>query len=690
MKSERPSNFLLPGNKTPHRTNRSGEPTRRTFPAFLLVRVLVLTWLLPSYSAATNAPVTTLASVGNAVPGLVQVPVTVTGFSGIGAISLTLDYLYGGVQFVQGVPHPSLQGFVSGDQDLGNGKHRVTMGWFGTGTTLPDGSAIITLQFQYNTGNTALQFYDNGPSCEYADENFNVLDDIPQSSFYIDGAICGTLAAPGPVAGSSIVCQSQTGVSYSVPPVTNATGYAWTVPPGALIISGTNTNLILVDFSASAQSGVVTVQALNACGQGPAGQKPVTVVPLPVANAGPDQVIPYGTSTTLQASSGGTGIFAYHWTPESLVINPNNQSTQTVNLTSTSLFHLTVTESTAGCRNDDEVVVTITGGPLTGNPTAVPTVVCQGIPSQLFANAGGGSGNYTYSWSCTPPGNPPWSSGIANPVVSPSVTTVYTLSLSDGFNIATGSCQVTVLPLPTATISGGDTLCGPGHSTDLTVMLTGTPLWNLYYTNGVTTWFSPNINASPLILNVTEPGIYTLPAVTDANCTGTTSGSAPVAVNPIPPTPTIQVNGSELSSSGCCGNQWYREGLPIPGATGQSYLPLQTAHYYTIVTVDGCSSDTSNTIYFLMQGYEDASAGLYEVSPNPARDYIHFRAKTDDPAEGVLTLVSQSGTAVWTSRVNGLLSGSGMTIAVRQLSPGLYLLVYTGSGRSSTFRVIVR
>ena len=57
---------------------------------------------------AQNAPITTAATVGGAVPGTVAVPITVTGFNNIGAISLTIDYNYSVLHFVNGVLNSQL------------------------------------------------------------------------------------------------------------------------------------------------------------------------------------------------------------------------------------------------------------------------------------------------------------------------------------------------------------------------------------------------------------------------------------------------------------------------------------------------------------------------------------------------------------------------------------------------------
>jgi hypothetical protein len=72
----------------------------------------------------------------------------------------------------------------------------------------------------------------------------------------------------GTITGPSMVCQGTTASVYFVGQIMNVTGYAWTVPTGATIISGTNTNSITVDFSTTAVSGNITVRGTNACGSG--------------------------------------------------------------------------------------------------------------------------------------------------------------------------------------------------------------------------------------------------------------------------------------------------------------------------------------------------------------------------------------------------------------------------------------
>ena len=77
---------------------------------------------------------------------------------------------------------------------------------------------------------------------------------------------------------------------------------------------------------------------------------------------------------------------------------------------------------------------------------------------------------------------------------------------------------VTVNPLPTATISGGGTICD-GASRNLTVTFTGTGPYTFTYALGGVPQPPVATAANPYTLNVTAAGTYTIVNVSDANCT---------------------------------------------------------------------------------------------------------------------------------------------------------------------------
>ncbi|MBL7967500.1 MAG: T9SS type A sorting domain-containing protein [Prolixibacteraceae bacterium] len=201
--------------------------TRRiksVFQKFLLMGVFLF---IVFGLSATNAPITSIGSICNAVPGQqLTIPINITGFSNIGSFYLNLEYDYTKIQFISGQQNAALPGDYSmNDVDRGNGIHRIVMSWSGgiSGISLPDGSAIVNLVFKYISGSASLTWYTVGPYCKYTDKNVIALTDLPKTDFYLNGTVsssCGsapTIEANGPTSfceGGSVTLTSSPGVSY--------------------------------------------------------------------------------------------------------------------------------------------------------------------------------------------------------------------------------------------------------------------------------------------------------------------------------------------------------------------------------------------------------------------------------------------------------------------------------------------
>ncbi len=213
------------------------------------------------------------------------------------------------------------------------------------------------------------------------------------------------------------------------------------------------------------------------------GSTIVNVNPNPLAGAGQNTSIPYGTSTTLYGSAtGGSGNYSYYWTSNPPGFSSTNINPTVTNLTLTTIFSLIVTDNATGCVSEPaRVTISVTGSPLACNPVATPAILCKGEASKLHAMVGGGSGNYTYSWTSTPPG---FTSQVADPSVIPDETTSYYLTISDGFNTASGLVNVQVKPLPLILNWPADTTACIYEKVTLDA---GNPGSTYYWSNGATT-----------------------------------------------------------------------------------------------------------------------------------------------------------------------------------------------------------
>ncbi len=241
---------------------------------------------------------------------------------------------------------------------------------------------------------------------------------------------------------------------------------------------------------------------------------------LPVVDAGLNQTIANGTSTTLTGTvSSGTPPFTYSWTPAADVVNPSQLSTATVNLSATTVFTLNVTSNNTGCSASDDITVNVTGGALAVSAYASPTTICLGGQTVLTALPSGGSGTYSYSWS---PGSSLSDSTIANPTATPLATTTYTVTIDDGFNISTGTVTVTVNDLPAITFPAIADVCEDAAN----VALGATPVGGVYSGNG--------INGTNFVPSLAGVGTHTLTyTYTDGNgCVNSATQS--VTVNALP------------------------------------------------------------------------------------------------------------------------------------------------------------
>ncbi|SDN28794.1 hypothetical protein SAMN05421820_1071, partial [Pedobacter steynii] len=148
-------------------------------------------------------------------------------------------------------------------------------------------------------------------------------------------------------------------------------------------------------------------------------------------------------------------------------------------------------------------------------------------------------------------------------------------------------------PQPEVTIEGSTTFCA-GKSVKLTSSFSAGNQW---YRDG-----SPMAGEDKQILIVSDPGLYSV-VVKNLNGCSAISEEIEVFVNPVPGAADVEVTEGNLTfctgdqvilkSNKTAGNQWYKNGVIIDGATLQSYTANTSGTYTVVVTENGCPSPAS-------------------------------------------------------------------------------------------------
>ena len=494
---------------------------------------------------------------------------------------------------------------------------------------------------------------------------------------------CPLPAQPGAFTTStSAVCRGTSDVAYTVPNDPTVS-YTWAYSGTGAAITGSS-NSVTVSYSASATSGTLSVTATNSCGTSTARSLAITVNALPEVNAGTDVTIPFGTSTSLNATVTGTVPFTYSWSPAGQLVNALIEDPTTLNLTATTVFTLTATSTSTTCSASDQVTVNVTGGALSATATATPGTVCSGSAVVLSAGATGGSGAYSYSWTSLPAG---FTSSLASPTVNPTVNTTYYVTVNDGFNTVNSNVSVTVNPLPlqpgafttsTATVCRGTLNVAYTVPNDATVSYTwtysGTGAAITGSSNSVTISYSASATSGTLSVTATN------------SCGTSTARTLAVTVNPLPTAPVI----GTITQPGCI--------TPVTGSVSLSGLPavgdwvitrtpggttypgngttttittlLPGTYTFTVTNSNGCVSPSSLT------------ATINEIPPTPTAPVVG----TITPPTCILSTGSVELTGLpagsWTLiRYPGPVStvGTVPAIVISGLSPGTYNYTVTNS-----------
>ena len=326
--------------------------------------------------------------------------------------------------------------------------------------------------------------------------------------------------------------------------------YAYSDGTSPVTLTGITTNpyTIAVSPGVTKSYKITAVNDFNCTGTF-SGTPTVTVNPKPTAILTGTAVTCEGIAAKLSVGFTGTSPWTITYTDGT---TPMTISGITANPYKIFVTPNVATSYSLTAVNDANCVGTFSGNAnvtLNNLPTATLSgnaTICAGTSTNLsVVLTGAQPWNMTYTDGSTPV----TISGItASPYsfgVNPSTTKTYALTLVTDVNCTatslSGLPKVTVNSLPTATLSGNTTLC-EGTITNMSVSLTGTQPWNFTYFDGTTSKSISGVTTSPYVFSITPSATktYSITALNDKNCTGTSfSGTPTVTVNALPLPPTV-------------------------------------------------------------------------------------------------------------------------------------------------------
>lgn len=207
-------------------------------------------------------------------------------------------------------------------------------------------------------------------------------------------------------------------------------------------------------------------------------------------------------------------------------------------------------------------------------------------------------------------------------------------------------------------------------------------------------WSPGNTLNDPAIFNpVASPLESTMYSVEVTDGIDTLTAEIMLHVVSVPAAPVISQSEEMLVSNYEQGNQWYFWGIPLPDATGQTFMPTATGEYYATVTSEyGCESDPSNIIYYIYTSVEEKTRELLlDIYPNPASNLVTINLSQAEGKNYRLDIVNALGQPVITQD-NPSANNSGSlsyTVDIQRLEPGIYYCRVTGDDASVVKKIII-
>jgi subtilisin-like proprotein convertase family protein len=241
-----------------------------------------------------------------------------------------------------------------GDTVMYTGNAQTQVYWQVTGGSILHGNGTDTIQVLWNSNAVT------GMVCA------NAANTCGQSGSACINVDIHTKPAQPVISGDAALCAGVDG-HYSVAPINGATGYTWTVPAGAKIVSGQHTASVVVNWGSTA-GGDICATADNTCGASQPVCFTVVVYNQPVANAGADGAVcslSFGLSATASVA-GSSGAWLVVTGPGPVSFSNAGAASNTTTAAQYGIYQFSWTETNGVCKSTDTVTVHFNETPAAG------------------------------------------------------------------------------------------------------------------------------------------------------------------------------------------------------------------------------------------------------------------------------------------------------------------------------------